>query len=55
MRYDLYVEERYNISVITDIYKKSFICILLKYRYIPHINSLLLKPDLFVRPIMTCL
>ena len=55
MRYDLFVEERYNISRISDTYKKSFICILLKHRYIPHINNLLLIPDLFVRPMITCL
>ena len=53
MRCDLFVEEKYNISRISDTYKKSFICILLKHRYIPHINNLLLIPDLFVRPIMT--
>ena len=55
MRYDLFVEERYNVSRISDTYKKSFICTLLKYRYIPHINNLLLIPDLCVRPMKTCL
>ena len=55
MRYDLFVEERYNISRISNIYKKPFICILLKHRYIPHINDLLLIPDLFVEPMVTCL
>ena len=55
MRYDLFVEEMYNISRNSDIYKKSFIYILSKHRYIPRINNLLLKPDLFVRPIMPCL
>ena len=34
--------------------KKIFICTLLKHRYIPHINPLLI-PDLSVRPMMTCL
>ena len=53
MRYDLFVG--YDISRITDTYKKSFICILLKHGYIPHINNLLLIPDLFVRRMMTCL
>ena len=55
MRYELFAEERYNILSINDLYKKSFICILLKHHYIPHINNLLLILDLFVRPIMTCL
>ena len=50
----LLVEDRYNISRISDTYKKSFICILLKHCYIPHINNILLIPD-FVRPMMTCL
>ena len=54
MRYDLFVDERYDVSRISDTYKKSFICILLKHRYIPHLNHLLLIPDLFVRPMMTC-
>ena len=49
------MEDRYNISRISDTYKKSFICILLKYRYIPHNNNLLLIPDLFVRSMMTCI
>ena len=51
----LFVEERFNISRISDTYKNSFICILLKHRYIPHINNLLLIPDSFVRPMMMCL
>ena len=55
MRYDLFVEERYNISRICDASKKSFISFLLKHRYIPHIDNLLLIPDLFVRRMMTCL
>ena len=55
MRYDLFVKERSNISRISDTYKKSYICILLKYRYIPHNNNLLLIPDLFVRPMMMSL
>ena len=42
-------------SRISDRYKKSFMCILLKYRYIPHNNNLLLISDLFVRHMMTCL
>ena len=49
------VEERYDISRISDTYKKPFICILLKHLYIPHINNLLLMLDLFVRLMMTCL
>ena len=53
MRYDLFVEERYNVLRTSDIYKKSFICFLLKHRYIPHINNLLLIPDLFLRSLMT--
>ena len=52
MRYDLFVEERYSISRISD---TSIICILLKHRYIPYINTPLLIPDLYVRPMMTCL
>ena len=52
MRYDLFVEERYNISGISDTYKKLFICILLKHCYKAHINNLLLIPDLIVSPIM---
>ena len=55
MRYDLFVEERYNISRISDTYKKLIICISLTHRYIADINNLLLIPDLFVRPMMTCL
>ena len=55
MRYDLFVKERCNISRVSGIYKKSFIGILLKHHYISHINSLLLIPDLFVRPTMACL
>ena len=55
MRYELLVEERYNISRISETNKKAFICILLKHRYIPHINNLLLIPDLFLRPMKTCL
>ena len=47
MRYDVFVEEGYNTSRISDTYKKAFICILLKHSYIPHINNLLLIPDLF--------
>ena len=35
--------------------KKLFFCILLKHRYIPHINNHLLLQYLFVRPMMTCL
>ena len=54
MRYDLSVEERYNISKINDTYQKSFICILLKYRYIS-LNNLLLITDLFTRTMMTFL
>ena len=46
MSYDLFVKERYNISSISDTYKKSFICILLKYRYILQNNNLLLIPEL---------
>ena len=38
MRNDLFVDKRYNISRISDTYKKSFICILLKYCYIRHNN-----------------
>ena len=53
MRYYLFVG--YDISRITDTYKKSFICILLKHGYIPHINNLFLIPDLFARRMMTCL
>ena len=48
-------EERYNISRISGTYKKSFICILFKHRYIPHVDNLLLILDLFVRPMMMCL
>ena len=55
MRYDLFVEKRFNILRISDTYKKSFICILLRHCYIPHINNLLLIPDLFARPMITCL
>ena len=55
IRYDLFVKERYNISSISETYKKLFICIPLKHRYIPRINNLLLIPALFVRPMMTCL
>ena len=45
MRYDVFVEESYNISRISDTYKKLFIWILLKYRCIPHNNNLLLILD----------
>ena len=55
MRCDLFVEEKYNIWRISNTYKKSFICILLKHPYITQINNLLFIPDLFVRPMMTCL
>ena len=55
MRYDLFVEEKYNNSRISDTYKKSFICILLKFRYISENINLSLIPDLFVRPNMMCL
>ena len=55
MRYEPFVEERCNISRIVDTYKKSFICILAKHRYIPHTDNLLLIPDLFVRPMKMCL
>ena len=46
MGYDLFVEERYNISRINDTYKKYFTCIFLKHRHISHINNLLLIQDL---------
>ena len=35
--------------------KNSFVCILLKHRYTPHFSKLLLAPDKFVIPMMTCL
>ena len=54
-KYDLFVEERYNVSRISNRYKKSFICILLKHHYITHINNLLLIPELFVRSMMMVL
>ena len=38
----------YNVPRISDTYKKSLISILLKHCYIPHINNLLLIPDLFI-------
>ena len=41
----LFVEDRYNISRISDTYKKLFICILLKYRCIPQNKNLLLILD----------
>ena len=53
MRYGLFVEERYNISRISNTYKRSFICILMKHPYIPHINNVFLIPELFVRSMMT--
>ena len=40
MRYDPFVEERYNILRISDTCKKSFSYILLKYCYIPHNDNL---------------
>ena len=52
MRCDLFVQDRYNILTISDKYRKSFICILLKHCYTPHINNPLLIPDLFVKPMM---
>ena len=53
MRYGLFVKERYNISRISNTYKRSFICILMKHPYIPHINNVFLIPELFVRSMMT--
>ena len=50
-----FCEERYNISRISDTYKKSFICILLKYRYILHTLLHILIRDFLVRPMMTYL
>ena len=55
MTFLLFVKEWYNISRISDTYKKSFICILLKHRYILHINNILLIPDLCVKSMITCL
>ena len=55
MRYDLFVKERCNISRISETNKKPFICIFLKHHNVPNINNLLLIPDLFVIPMMTCL
>ena len=54
MRYDLFVDKMY-ISRISDLYKKSFIFMLLKYCYIFHSNNLFLISDLFVRSMMTYL
>ena len=39
-------------ELVTHTHKKSFICILLKYCYIPHNKNLMLTPNLFVRPMM---
>ena len=50
IRYDFFVEERYNISRISDTCKNLFTCILLKHRYIPYINNRLL-----IRDLITCL
>ena len=44
---NFFAEQRYNISKISDI-QKSFICNLLKYRYIPHSN------ESFVNSRFTC-
>ena len=38
--------------IFRELVAHTFICILLKHRYIPQINNLLLIPDLFVRPMM---
>ena len=54
MSYDLFVEERYNISRISGHIKKIIYLHFLRHRYIPHINNLLLISDLLVKPIMTC-
>ena len=55
MRYDLFVEKRYNILRICDTYNKWYTCILLKSRCICHINNLSLIPDLSVKFLMKCL
>ena len=54
MRYDLFVEERYNNSTISGTYKNylHFVEISL---HTQNNNNLLLIPDLFVRPMVTCL
>ena len=53
MKYDLFVKRGIIFRELVAHRKKSFICILMKYRYILH--TLLLIRDFLVRPMMTYL
>ena len=55
MRYDLFVEERYNNSTISGTYKNYLHFVEISLHTQNNNNNLLLIPDLFVRPMVTCL